>query len=190
VWSPGGRRVWYLRSNGPEHRDADFKLLSFPWDKDHVASGGSATDITPPFGMDNTFDASVLPDGRFIYSVRDTGSIGSETCNFWTAQLYPHSDRPLGKPQQLTHWTGFCMSNISVTEDGKRLAFKAWSGHPVLYVADFHPGGIGISNERHFTGIESSEMWADWTPDSKSLIFSSNRRGRPGIYRQSLDGHP
>lgn len=53
-------------------------------------------------------------------------------------------------------------------------------------MADLHAGGTRITNERHLTGIESSEMWADWTPDSKSLIFSSNRSGRPGIYRQPL----
>jgi eukaryotic-like serine/threonine-protein kinase len=186
-WSPGSGRAWYLRSNGPELRDADFKWLSFHWEKDHIAVDSSATDITPPFGMYKTLDASVLPDGRFIYSVRDAGSIGSETCNFWTAQRDPQTDKPIGKPRQLTHWTGFCMSDISFSEDGKRLAFKAWSGHPALYVADLHAGGIGITNERHFTGSESSEVWADWTTDSKSLIFLSNRSGRPAIYKQALD---
>jgi eukaryotic-like serine/threonine-protein kinase len=29
AWSPDASRVWYLRSNAPELRDADFKLLSF-----------------------------------------------------------------------------------------------------------------------------------------------------------------
>jgi serine/threonine protein kinase/Tol biopolymer transport system component len=186
-WSPDGRHAWYLRDSGHQLRDADFKWLSFPWQKDHIPAGSLATDITPSFGMDNTFDASVLPDGRFLYSVRENASIGSETCNFWTAQRDPQTDKPLGKPRQLTHWTGFCMSDVSVTRDGKHLAYLQWSGHPVLYVADLHVGRTRVTNERHFTGSESSELWADWTPDSKSLIFWSNRSGRHGIYRQSLN---
>src|SRR5262249_39951457 len=157
------------------------------WEGDHVGVGSSPTDMTPPFGMDNTFDTLVLPDGRFLYSVRENVSIGGETCNFWTAQRDPRTDKPLGKPRQLTHWTGFCMSDLTATEDGKRLAFLEWSGHPALYVADLDSGGTRITNERHFTGIDSSEMWADWTRDSKSLIFLSNRGGRPGIYRQPLN---
>ena len=187
-WSPGGRRVSYLlRNPGPDLRDADFKLLSFPWKKDHIAAGSTGTDVTPSFGMDNTNDVEVLPDGRFLYSVRDAGTIGSRTCNFWTAQRDPETDKPLGKPRQLTHWTGFCMSDVSFSNDGKRLAFLEWSGHPALYVADFDAGGTRIANERHFTESESTELWTDWTRDSKSLIFLSNRSGRPGIYRQSLD---
>jgi len=187
LWSLGGRHVWYLRSNGPEPRDADFKVLSFPWEKDHIATGSTGTDITPPFGMDDTNDVSALPDGKLLFSVRDAGTIGSRTCNFWTVQLDPQTGKPLGKPRQLTHWTGFCMSDVSVSNDGKRLAFLQWSGHPALYVADLDAGETRIANERHFTGSESSELWADWTRDSKSLIFLSNRSGLPGIYRQALD---
>lgn len=79
------------------------------------------------------------------------------------------------------------MSDASVTKNGKRLAFLEWSGHPALYVADLEGGGTHIANERHLTGSESTELWTDWTRDSKSLIFWSNRSGRPGIYRQALD---
>jgi Tol biopolymer transport system component len=187
-WSPDSTRVWYLRGNGPEPRDADLRLLSVPWEKDHVPADASATDITPVFGMDNTADSPALPDGRFLYSVKGSGSIGNETCNFWTTQYDPKTYRPLDKPRQLTHWTGFCMYDVSVTKDGKRLAFLQGSKHPALYVADLHAGETRITNERHFTGSGSDELWADWSPDSKALIFVSNRTGRAAIYRQLLTG--
>ena len=29
------------------------------------------------------------------------------SCNFWTTKLDP-AGKPLEKPKQLTHWTGFC----------------------------------------------------------------------------------
>jgi WD40-like Beta Propeller Repeat len=78
------------------------------------------------------------------------------------------------------------MSDVSLSRDGKRVAFKRWSDHPALHVADLHAGGTRITNERDFTGSESNELWADWTPDSKALIFVSNRTGRAAIYRQAL----
>ncbi len=187
IWSPDGRHIWYLRSNGPEPRDADFKLFSFPWEKDRIRAGSTATDVTPSFGMEDANDISALPDGRLIVSVRDAGTIGSRACNFWIVQLDPKTGKPSGKPRQLTRWTGFCMSDTSVTADGKRLAFLQWSGHPALYVADLHAGGTRITNGRHFTGNESTELWADWTRDSETLIFLSSRSGRPGIYKQALD---
>jgi hypothetical protein len=42
------------------------------------------------------------------------------------------------------------MSEVSVAEDGKRLAFKQWSGHPALYMADLERNGTRIRNYRHF----------------------------------------
>jgi hypothetical protein len=160
--------------------------LSFAWAKGHL-DNNVPTDITPFSGLANTFDTGVLPDGRFLHSVRDSRSIGNETCNFWTVERDPVTNKPLGKPRQLTHWTGFCMSDVSVTQDGKRLAFKMWSGHPALYMADLDGSGTLIANYRHFTESESRESWADWTLDGKSLIFLSDRSGRPGIYKQLLD---
>jgi hypothetical protein len=78
------------------------------------------------------------------------------------------------------------MSDVSLSRDGKRVAFKRWSDHMALHVADLHAGGTQITNERDFTGSESNELWADWTTDSKGLIFVSNRTGRAAIYRQAL----
>ena len=186
AWSPDGTRMWYLRSNAPELRETDFKLLSFPWHKDHVPADRPEADITPVFGMHNTFDIAALPDGRFLYSVRGSGTIGNETCNFWTTEYDAKTYRPLVEPRQLTHWTGFCMSDVSVTRDGKRAAFNRWSDHPALHVADLNAGGTRITSERDFTGSESNELWTDWTPDSKALIFVSNRTGRAAIYKQAL----
>ena len=188
-WSLDGSHVGYIRDTGSDLKPGESKWVSFPWVGDHIPEGSTPTDLSLPFGLDDTFDASELPGDRFIFSVGEGGSIGNPTCNFWTARRDPHSGKVVDKPRQLTHWTGFCMSEISVTKDGKRLAFLEWSGHPALYVADLQHGGSHIINERHFTESEGNEQWADWTPDSKSLIFWSNRSGHPAIYTQRLDEH-
>ena len=79
------------------------------------------------------------------------------------------------------------MSLLSAARDGKRLAFLQWSGHATLYVADLEAGGTRMAHERHLTLSESSDFLSDWSPDSKSVIFWSNRDGDNAIYRQRLD---
>jgi serine/threonine protein kinase/dipeptidyl aminopeptidase/acylaminoacyl peptidase len=176
LWSPDGRRVSYIRAN-----ESEVRILSAD------AAVGSFVDITPPLDMKNVYDGLELPDGRSIFSVRDAGTIGGETCNFRSARIDPHNGKLIETPRQLTHWAGFCMSNISVTRDGKQLAFLQWSGHPTLYVADLRARGTRIGNERHLTLTESSDVWADWTQDSNAIIFWSNRSGHDGIFVQKLN---
>src|SRR5205814_9033182 len=91
------------------------------------------------------------------------------------------------KPRRLTNWAGVCMDPTSVTSDGKKLAFLQMAGHPTVYVADLQANGTRITKERHLTLTESMDVVADWTPDSRSILFSSNRNSQAGIYRQTLD---
>ena len=186
-WSPDGKRVAYLRDIAPTLNDGDFKGISYAWDRDQIERGTSPIENTPPFDMLATFDSTELPDNRFVFSVGDAGSIGDPTCNFWTVQRHPQTGTIIGKPEQLTHWSGFCMSEVSVSRDAKKLAFLRWSGHPSLHVADLQKGGTHVADKRHFTESESNEQWLDWTADGKSLFFWSNRSGRPAIYRKQLN---
>lgn len=80
------------------------------------------------------------------------------------------------------------MGSMSVTADGKRLAYLKWAGHLTSYMADLAASGTRILNLRHFPLSESSEGIADWTADSKAVILVSNRSGKFGVYRQALDG--
>ena len=45
-----------------------------------------------------------------------------------------------------------------------------------------------VTNQRRFGSNESYDTPLDWTADSKEIIFSSNRDGHTGIFRQSLNG--
>jgi len=139
-------------------------------------------------------DISWLPDGRLIYQVADKGGGGlgdvsgpQDTCDFWTMRVDVHTGRPVEKPKRLTHWTGFCVAgSANNTVDGKRLAFLRGSTHYTVDVADLLAGGTRVANKRHFTLDESESYPQSWTTDSRTLIFTSNRSGEDGIYRQAL----
>jgi Tol biopolymer transport system component len=130
---------------------------------------------------------SWLPDGRLIYSKAEPEVIGGEICNFWELWVDHLTGKPVGRPKRVTSWSGFCMSDLSITADGRKLAFLKWTSRSSTYIADLDPNGNRISNPRHFTPSESVDLSLNWTPDSKALILYSNRAGKGGIYRQALD---
>jgi hypothetical protein len=69
----------------------------------------------------------------------------------------------------------------------KRLAFVRGATHRTVYVADLVAGGTRLLNARHFTLDESISYPQDWTNDGKKVVFTSNRDGQFGIYKQALD---
>jgi serine/threonine protein kinase len=183
VWSPDGRRVTYIR-----HNESIFEPINLIWEGDHLGKEIPRDHTLRLFATEDVLDGVELPDGRIISSVRDAPS-GSNTCNFWTTHVDPKTGSPIDKPVRLTHWPGFCMGQISFTADGKRLAFLEWASHSnsTVDLAELHNGGTRIGNLRHFTLSDSSDWPCDWTPDSKTLIFHSNREGHEAIYAQSLN---
>ena len=80
------------------------------------------------------------------------------------------------------------MSDGSVTNDGKRLAFLGWSpGFGTAYVADLEAGGTRIHNARRFTLQEDDEFIGDWTQDSSTVIVGADRGDHYALYKQSLE---
>jgi Tol biopolymer transport system component len=100
-----------------------------------------------------------------------------------------HTGKPLGNVQRLTNWTGFCSGGINPTADGKHVAFLRLSpGLGTAYLAELADGGTRIANSRHFTFEEADDAITDWTADSKTAIFVSNRADHYELYKQSVIG--
>ena len=183
TWSPDGRRVSYLRDNG-----TTLVATGHYWEGDHLGKESSRSDLSPDLMDKNeVLDGAELPDGRVIIAVQEHGTNSRSGCNFWTVRIDQKTGNPVEKPQQLTHWPGVCMSHISFTNDGKKLTFIEWAYRSTIDAADLQAGGRRIANERHFTLTESGDYPIDWTPDSKKIIFVSNRSGHYEFYLQPLD---
>jgi Tol biopolymer transport system component len=119
--------------------------------------------------------------------MKEAGFAYGTACNFWEMRLDAHTGTPIEKPRKLTNWSGFCMNPMSETSDGKQIAFLKWSPRETSYLADLAGGGTRILQARHFPLSESSEVPTAWMPDSKAILFVSDRSGPWGVYRQSLD---
>ena len=134
-------------------------------------------------------DISWLSDGRLIYQVSELGSGATpdeDNCNFWVMRLDVDSGKVIEKPKRLTNWTGFCIASANATFDGKRIAFLRNSTQFTVNVADVIAGGSRIANVRRLTLDESWSFLQDWTNDSKSVLFTSNRTGHYAVYKQTL----
>lgn len=183
TWSPDGKRVSYLRNDA-----TTLVSTQHYWEGDRLGKEIPRSELSPDL-MDTSdvLDGSELPDGRVIFAVQEHGANSRSGCNFWTARIDQKTGNPVEKPQQLTHWPGVCMSHISFTNDGKKLTFVEWAYRATIDAADLEAGGRRIVNERHFTLTESGDYPIDWTPDSKKIIFLSNRTGRYEFYVQPVN---
>ena len=176
IWSQDGKRIIYVKT------DASGDTF---WSRD--LRGGPAVATFHPDETKNLRDFLWLPDGRFLYSVEEAGSVFGNSCNFWIVPIDPRTGQLSEKPRQLRNWPDTCLSQMSVTADGQRLAFLKWSSSGTSYVADLASGGTRLLNLRHFPTTESSDALADWMTDGKSLVLVSNRSGRFGLYKQGAD---
>jgi serine/threonine protein kinase len=179
LWSPDAQRSIYFTT------DAAGDTL---WTRD-MRSGATLTVVNASQTKGFHGDISWLPDGRVVYQVSSASAEFTDPrddCDFWSMRVDVHSGKLTDKPKRLTNWPGFCIWNANVTADGKRLVFLRGSSHSTIHVADLDASGARLRNLRHFTLDESINFTQDWTNDSSSIIFTSNRSGKFGLYKQSL----
>jgi Tol biopolymer transport system component len=98
--------------------------------------------------------------------------------------------RAVGNATRLTHGTGEA-SAISITSNGKRLAYFRQAVEPDVYVSDLEANGTRLTTPRRLTLDERADLPYSWSPDSKSVIFTSDRNGTFNIFRQGVhDAEP
>ena len=206
----GEREVWLMAPSGEQARrvfdtDENSALAALLWSADgqrgvfvRTDSGGDTilsrdlrggppiTLLTPSEMRQTDGDISWLPDGRLIYAVKEPQAFGAN-CNYWATRVDRHTGKPIEKPKQITNFAGFCLGSVSVTADGKRLAFQEKYGHGTAYVADLQADGTRIRNPIHFTLDEGDDYIDGWTADSKTVILIFNRGDHYQLYKQSLN---
>ena len=123
-------------------------------------------------------------DGRLIYSLREIPP-NQDDSNLWSVELKSQDARPTGLPKRISSDPGYT-GLISLTRDGKRLAFSKFFWQPDVYVANIEGHGERLSKPQRFTFDEREDLPYSWTPDSKDVVFISNRNGNYQIYKQRI----
>jgi serine/threonine protein kinase len=172
VWSPTGKRIAYSL---PLPQGA---LLVQSCD----LNGANQTTIL----QDNAlFAFAWIAPGRFIYS-RSTQRGSARAGDLWELSVDEEQGVPHGKSRRLTDWSGYSMDDLSATADGKRLAFLRSTHHASALVGDLDRNGIRLVNSHRLTIDDNINIPLAWMPDSREVIFSSQRAATRQIYRQTL----
>ena len=194
MWSPDSQRIAYERfRSGPDGircsiESRDLKggqptvLLSDP-KLAEVESRQSAARAGFRGG------AWWLADGRLIYSLGESEPrTGGRDTNLWEMSADAASGRATSKPRRITNWSDFSIAGLNATADGKRLVFCRVSEQPDVYIGDLDASGRRLkTTPRRLTLDERGDNPTAWTPDSKAVLFQSDRSGKWAIYKQALD---
>jgi serine/threonine protein kinase/Tol biopolymer transport system component len=176
AWSPTSNRIAYLyrRVTGSHTH-----ILVESCDLD----GGLITTIL----LDARLRAFTwTSSGRFVYS-RNTGLGSSEADNLWELHVNSENGTPQGQARQLTDWSGFSVYSFSATADSKQLAFLRGNSHASVFVGDLAGNQSRLQNYRRVTLDDNYNLPSAWTPDSREILFSSERSSNRKMYRQAID---
>ena len=181
VWSPDGKHLAYMRGK----LSGSMPFLRCQLEIMDVATGDASVLVSTP-GLRPTVAWS--PDGRLIYALGEPVPNQADS-NLWAIRV-DGSGHAMGNAARLTHGTGEA-SAISITADGKRLAFFRQAIEPDVYVADVEANGTKLGPLQRLTLDERADYPYSWTPDSNAVIFTSDRNGPFNIFRQGVhDNEP
>jgi serine/threonine protein kinase/Tol biopolymer transport system component len=180
AWSPTGSRIVYSYLH---HQGDPLDMLV----QSCNLSGGNVTTILHDKELAFELSSFIwVPSGRFIYSRRAQRSIAGSD-DLWELKVDNESGAPQGEARRLTDWSGFSVQGFSVTSDGKHLTFLRGTEHASVFVGDLSSNGKRLVNSHRLTTDDNLNIPLAWTPDSREVVFSSQRAATRLIFRQTLD---
>jgi Tol biopolymer transport system component len=78
-------------------------------------------------------------------------------------------------------------SILNATQDGKQLAIQKGTWEAGVYIGELEAGGHRVNNPHRLTLSAAEDFFGGWTPDSKAVLFWSDRNGTWDIFKQALD---
>ncbi len=174
-WSPGGKLLAYIALHTNAKPQAK-NIEAFQWD------GGASHVLMRDF---DGFEFRWLRDGHFLYQKLEPAP-NERDSNLWSVAVNPESGKTIGSPRQVTKVPGFSMFEISASSDGKKAVVLNLSESAEVYIGELKTSGQ-METPRRLTQDDHANMPFDWTADSKSVIFVSDRTGVTAIYRQEIN---
>jgi Tol biopolymer transport system component/DNA-binding winged helix-turn-helix (wHTH) protein len=171
TWSPDGKRIAYVRASWANDMSTTSVEVN-EWQNARAETLLSHSLLIPALHW--------LPDGRLIYAPAGDDS------GLWTVTLQQSGKVP--EPPSRIATTGHGrISRITGSADGKALMFLRESLSANIYIGTLAEDGTQLLAHRRLTLDESASLAWSWTPDSKAVLFWSNRNGTPEIFKQATD---
>jgi Tol biopolymer transport system component len=175
TWFANGKRFFYVNLGlSPDKPRVVLESRDF--------NGGPAVPVLDDI---RALAASLDEPGRVIYSLIEPAPRQYDS-NLYELRYDPESGKRIGDPRQLTNWTGFNFTGLSTTRDGQQFIFLNSKFESPIFVGELANGNDELKNPQRLTLNESLNAVGDWTSDSKSIVFASNRDSNFNIYSQGV----
>jgi len=177
TWAPLGKRIAYAKFSMGLH-DFDYRVSV----ESRNLQGG---DMIPVTVSTDLRDYYWMPDGRVLLSRGETGGSTNDS-NLWSVEVNPRTGIPSAKLTRLTNWAGFSAQNFSSSIDGKQLSMLRSTFHSRIFIGDLKSVNAALEAPRPLNTDERGDLPFAWTPDSKAVVFTSDRNGQMEIFKQAL----
>ena len=176
VWSPDGRSIAYVKQENETYVSVgSIELFNLEQSKEKAVLKDSRLDMGLRW----------LPDGHLLYVMFESPP-NQNNSNIFAAVLNSATGTIEGTAERITSGEGM-IGQPSITADGKRLAFNRVNSQLDVYVSELSAKTAKASTPRRLTLDDADDLPFDWTPDSKAVIFISNRTRKRNIYKQRID---
>ena len=174
TWSPDSDRIAYVKANYTYNAYESSVEVS-DW-----RNAKSETLFSDPLmGPDLCW----LPDGRLIYTRLDANN--RSDAGLWTVTLQK-SGRISSSPQRIATGHGW-ISRVTGSDDGRVLTFLRGNSITSVYIGTLAPNGKSVLTKRRLTLEDNQNDLVTWTPDSRAVLFNSDRNGILQIFKQAVD---
>jgi Tol biopolymer transport system component len=162
MWSLDGKTLYYISDRGGTEN---------VWTK---PLGGAAREVTH-FREGRVLWPAISNDGHTIVFERDFGVWKMNTASGESSRVsIALRGAPAGEGlQHQTLTSGF--TELALSPDGKKVAFAA---HGQIFAASAKDGG----DAARVTNTSADEDEIAWTPDSKQIVYVSDRDGTPHLF--------
>jgi eukaryotic-like serine/threonine-protein kinase len=182
AWSPDGTRLACVLRSGRGESER-YTLETFE------ASGGRRVRLAEDGRLALDHDGAGVawtPDGRIVYARAELPP-NPPGANLWAITFDAKAGRAIEPARQLTHWSGFNSSRLSL--GGRGLAFLRYETQVDIYAGALRPDGRDFeAPPRRLTPSDYNERVSGWTPDGTGLLGTSDERGTLGPFVLPLSG--